>query len=216
MTAETQIASFPTMAGNSNTTNIDHWRWFSYSGATATRRTREIYNGKKVVCITGSIWTGSRSAPWLTLVKDGFQHTRWFTSHRQIASFKYKLISSEQFHINLANDEVLAHIKYGDDYIGINIDDFEKALESSRMGVLIVGFQEIIAQISKSIPQAIIFTFKGIPMDISPHLFEAHVRGQLHRIDVNVLDPGAWTKAYNETLKTLNLPSITTGKYNAN
>jgi guanylate kinase len=174
----------------------------------------KIYSDKKIVCITGSVWTGSRSAPWRLLKKNGFLHTRWFATYRPITGDKYKLISSEKFHITLANDEVLAYTKYGGGFIGINIDDFENALETSSAGVLVVGFgfQEIIAQVSESIPQVIIFTLKNISMDISPHLFAADNRGQSHRIDENVLESGTWRKTYNEMLKTLNLPSIVTGK----
>jgi hypothetical protein len=94
------------------------------------------------------------------------------------------------------------------------MNNHENALESSCTGVLVVGvgFQEIIAQVLKRIPQAIIFTLKDISMDISPHLFEVDNKEQLHRINVNVLDPGAWSKVYNEMLRTLNLPSRTTDK----
>jgi hypothetical protein len=97
---------------------------------------------------------------------------------------------------------------------GININDFENALESSSKGVLVVGvgFQEIVAQVSKKISQVIIFTVKNISMDISPHLFKADSKGQLHRIDVNILEPGAWTEVHNEMLKTLNLSARTTDK----
>ncbi len=174
----------------------------------------KIYSDKKVVCITGSVWTGSRSAPSQMFVKNGFQYANWFTTYRPITSDKYKLMSSEKFHITLADDEILAYVKYGDDFIGIRTDDFENALESSRIGVLVVGFgfQEIIAQVSKKIPQAIIFTLKNTSMNLSPRLFEANSRGQLHCIDVNILIPDAWAKAYSEMLETINFPSRTVGK----
>jgi len=176
----------------------------------------KTYSDKKVVCITGSVWTGSRSSPSRMLLKDGFQSPRWFTTYPPLTSDKYKLISSAKFHINLANDGILAYMKYGGGFIGIKIDDFEYALGSSFMGVLVdgFGFQEIIAQLSKRIPQAIIFTFKDISMDISPHLYDANSKGQLHRIDVNVLAPDAWTKVHKEMLNIINLPSRITGEYN--
>jgi hypothetical protein len=34
-------------------------------------------------------------------------------------------------------------------------------------------------------------------MDLSEHLAQAQDNGQLHRIDVDVLAPGAWTEVHN-------------------
>jgi hypothetical protein len=172
-----------------------------------------MYSDKKVVCITGSVWTGSRSSPSRMLLKDGFQYPRWFTTYHPFTSDKYKLISSGKFHIDLANDGILAYMKYGGGFIGIKNNDFEHTLGSSDKGVLVdgFGFQEIIAQVSKRIPQTIIFTLKDKSMDISPQLFEADSKGQLHRINVNVLAPDAWTKVHNEMQKTINFPSRATG-----
>ena len=173
-----------------------------------------MYTDKKIVCVSGSVWIGNHNAPWRMLEKDGFQRTTWFTTHRQFSGDKYKLISLEKFHIALANNEILAYMKYGGGFFGINYDDIKNALKSSSVGAFVdgVGFQEIIAQVAKRIPKAIIFTVKNISMDTSPHFFKADSKGQLQRIDVNVLEPDAWTKVYNEMLKTLNHSVRTTGK----
>jgi hypothetical protein len=141
------------------------------------------------------------------LVKDGFLRPVWFTTYHPATDAQYNLITTGEFHMACANDEVLAYMKYGSDFVGIMKDDFENALNTSSRGVLIVGPQEIIALVFQRIPQAIIFTLKNIPMEISPHLAEANQKGQLHRIDVNVLQPGAWSEVHNAMLSVLKISS---------
>ena len=164
-----------------------------------------ITNEKIIVCITGSVWTGSRRAPRHMLVKDGFLRPQWFTTYHPVTDAQYRLITPAQYHMACANNEVLAHMKYGSDFVGIMVDDFESTLSHSRRGVLIVGPQEIIAQISQKIPQTVIFTFKDKHMELSPDLAEANQKGQLHRIDVSATQPGAWSKVYKTILEILNL-----------
>lgn len=173
-----------------------------------------MYADKKIVCVSGSLWAGSHNTPWRMLEKDGFQSARWFTTDRQFSGDKYRLISLEKFHIDFTNDKILAYMKYGGGFFGINFDDVKNALKSPSVGALIVGFgfQDIIAQVANRIPQAIIFTVKNKSMDTSPHLFTADSKGQLHRIDVNVLELDAWTKVYNQMLKTLNHSARTSRK----
>jgi hypothetical protein len=141
------------------------------------------------------------------LLKDGFLRPVWFTTYHPVTDARYNLISTGKFHMACADDKVLAYMKYGSDFVGIMKDDFEYALNTSSRGVLIVGPQEIIAMVFQRIPQAIIFTLKDLPMEISPHLAEANKKGQLHRIDVNVLQPGAWSEVHNAMLGVLKISS---------
>ena len=160
---------------------------------------------KNIVCITGSIWTGSRRAPRYMLIKDGFLRPDWFTTYHPITDARFKFISPVQFHMARANDEVLAYMKYGSDYAGIMKTDFYDALTNSSNGVLICGPQEIIAQIADIFPETVIFDLKDNHMEPTDQLEEANRRGQVHRQEINVLQPGAWVKVHNEMLKVLNL-----------
>ena len=71
-----------------------------------------IPSNKKVVCITGSVWTGSRVAPRRMLVKDGFLRPTWFTTGRPLTDAEYRHVSVAQFHLTNAEKNVLAHIEY--------------------------------------------------------------------------------------------------------
>lgn len=151
---------------------------------------------KKIVCVTGSVWTGSRSAPRRLLVKDGFVRPTWFTTSRPISDALYRQISATRFHLARAQKNVVAHFRYRGGFIGIMRDDFDVAMERSQRGVLVVGPPEIAAQLAARFPSAQVFSLKGPPMSLSEHLAAAEQSGQLHRIDVDVLAPGAWTDVH--------------------
>ncbi|MEW8419008.1 MAG: hypothetical protein AB2690_17345, partial [Candidatus Thiodiazotropha endolucinida] len=88
---------------------------------------------------------------------------------------------------------------------GIMQEDFNAAMEASKQGVLIVGPPEIAAQVAGKISEAVIFSLKDKQMDVSTCLDQAIQSGQLHRINVNVLEPGAWTKVYRSIMETMGL-----------
>lgn len=155
-----------------------------------------IPTNKKLVCITGSVWTGSRSAPRRLLAKNGFLRPIWFTTRGRINDAGYRHLSETEFHLQNAGGEILAHIRYGGDYVGILKRELESALHESERGALVVGPQEIAAQIAAALPRTVVFTLKEKDMTLSPKLKEVQNQGQLHRIDVDVLQPGAWTDAY--------------------
>ena len=56
----------------------------------------------------------------------------------------------------------------------------------------VVGFQEIVAQIAHEFPQTVVFAFKPQGSELSKHLNEAVKRHQVQRLDVDVLETGAW------------------------
>lgn len=161
---------------------------------------------KNVVCLTGSVWTGSRSAPRRMLVKDGFRRPTWFTTGRPLTDASYRQISSTQFHLARAKKNVIAHIEYRASFIGVMRDDFETAMAAAEQGVLIVGPPEIAAQLAAAIPAAKVFSLKSKSMDLSGHLDEAQRAGQLHRIDVDVLAPGAWGEVHQSMAEIIGLP----------
>jgi len=162
--------------------------------------------GKKIVCITGSNWTGRKNAPRRLLVKDGFMRPTWFTTGRRFHDPDYNVISETQFHLRNAEKRVVAYFRYSRSYIGILQKDFEIALKNSERGVLIVGPPEIAEQIAAAIPKAMIFSLKSSGMKLSSHLIKAKQRGQLQRIDVNVSMPGAWTNVYARMSEKLGFP----------
>ena len=151
---------------------------------------------KKVVCITGSVWTGSRSAPRRMLVKDGFRRPTWFTTGRPMTDAQYRQVSATQFHIARSKKNVLAHVEYRGSFIGVMHNDFQAAMDAAAQGVLIVGPPEIAAQVAARISQAMVFSLKDAGMELSEHLEEAQRAGQVHRVDVDVLAPGAWTEVH--------------------
>jgi len=164
-----------------------------------------IPGNKKVACITGSVWTGRRSAPRHMLVKDGFLRPAWFTTDRKVSDASYTNISSNAFHSANVSQMILAHFEYGGSQVGIMREAFISAMEEAEKGVLVVGPPEMAAQLAASIPQTIIFTLKDLQMELSPHLEEANSKGQLHRIDVDVLEPGAWTEVHSKMLDILGI-----------
>lgn len=161
--------------------------------------------GKKVVCITGSVWTGEQHAPRHLLVKDGFVRPTWFTTRVGINDAKYKIIGESEFRLARANSQILLSIKYANDSIGIMKDSFLEAMNESALGVLVVGPQDVAAQLSDKIPQTTIFTLKSKSMDISPHLKKAQSKGQLHRIDIEEQNLENWEKAHQTMREILNL-----------
>lgn len=163
----------------------------------------DIPGNKKVVFITGSVWSGKRVAPRHMLVKDGFLRPDWFTTDRKISDASYTHISINAFHSANANHEILAHFEYGGSRIGIMQQSFISAMERAEKGVLVVGPQEMAAQLASRITRTIVFALKDPSMDLSPHLEESDRKGQLHRIDVDVLKPGAWTEANAKMLDIL-------------
>jgi len=166
----------------------------------------QIPANKKVVCVTGSVWTGSRSAPRRLLVKDGFRRPTWFTTGRPMTDAQYRQISATQFHIARAKKNVVAHIAYRGSFIGVMRDDFETAIAAAREGILIVGPPEIAAQLAAAIPQAKVFSLKDEGMDLSERLDAARQAGQLHRIDVDVLAPGSWAEVHRTMAEIIGIP----------
>ena len=96
-------------------------------------------SNKKVVCITGSVWTGSRVAPRRMLVKDGFLRPTWFTTGRPLTDAEYRHVSVAQFHLTNAEKNVLAHIDYAGGVVGVMREDFESAMVNAEKGVLVVA-----------------------------------------------------------------------------
>ena len=160
---------------------------------------------KKVVCVTGSVWTGSRSAPRHLLVKDGFIRPTWFTTGRPMTDAQYRQVSDARFHLARARKNVLAHIRYRGSFIGVMRDDFDAAMGRATQGVLVVGPPEIAAQVAAQIPSAQVFALKGPQMELSEHLQAIEKTGQLHRIDVDVLAPGAWTDVHTSMAQIIGL-----------
>lgn len=152
----------------------------------------KIPNNKKIVCITGSVWTGKQDAPRHMLVKQGFVRPQWFTTGRVLSEVNSRFISAADYHQAFADSNVLAHMSYAGVDTGILNADFHEAMHEAQVGVLVVGFQEIVAQIAKVIPQTVIFALKQQGTELSEHLDEAEKNRQLHRLDVDVLETGAW------------------------
>ncbi len=161
---------------------------------------------KKVVCITGNVWTGSRSAPRRLLIRDGFVRPTWFTTGRPMTDAHYRQISDTRFHLARARKNVLAHIRYRGSYIGVMRDDFDAAMERSVQGVLVVGPPEITAQVAEQFPQTQVFSLKGPRMEQSEDLQAVERSGQLYSIEVDVLAPGAWTEVHTSMAKIIGLP----------
>lgn len=164
-----------------------------------------VPGNKNVVCITGSVWSGRRDCPRRLLVKDGFGRPTWFTTGQRVTDAEYHSISSTDFHLHNADNKVLAYLEFGGAFVGILKHEFDAILQASVRGALIVGPQEIAAQVAAAIPQAMVFTLKDEMMEVSPLLDEANRRGQLHRVDVDMLDPGAWTEVHTYMAEMLGL-----------
>jgi hypothetical protein len=155
-----------------------------------------VPGNKHVVCITGNVWSGSRSAPRKLLVREGFRRPTWFTTGQPITDAEYDVISSTDFHLSRAEEGVLAHMEFAGSDVGILKQEFERVLAESLLGALVVGPQEIAAQVAEAVPQTVVFSLKDETMDLSPHLEAANSRGQVRRIDVDILAPGVWTAVH--------------------
>lgn len=155
-----------------------------------------IPGNKHLVCITGNVWSGARNTPSKLLVKEGFERPTWFTTGQRVTDAEYIQVSSTDFHMSNADDQVLAHMEFGGAIVGILKQEMENILGSSQLGALVVGPQEIASQVAEAVPQTIVFSLKGETMELSPHLDEANKRGQVHRVDVDVLVPGAWSDVH--------------------
>ena len=162
-------------------------------------------NHKRIVCITGTVWTGSNSAPRKLLVEDGFVRPDWFTTGHAITDAEYRRVSHARFHQAVADDEVLVHTKYGSDQVGILRRDFQDAMENCKLGVLVVGPQEIVAQIAQLKNQVEIFALKTESMDLSHYLTDIEIGGRLHRVDLDFSRAGAWSKVHTHMLQVLGL-----------
>jgi len=161
--------------------------------------------GKKVVCITGTVWTGDDDAPRHLLIKDGFVRPTWFTTRVGITDAEYERIGSSEFHLARAHDKVLLHIQYASDFVGIMKAQFLSAIEESSVGVLVVGSQDIAAKLSQEVPETTIFALKDKDMELSPHLKTAKGKGRLHRINVDARDIGAWQEVHKNMLEILDM-----------
>jgi hypothetical protein len=140
------------------------------------------------------------------LVREGLLRPIWFTTGRPVSDAQYEIISTTDYHLAQAHSQVLARMKHGGDIVGILERDFEDAAIGAQVGVLVAGFPEIVAQIAKAFPQTVVFALKEQSMALSDHLSEAARSGQLHRLDVDVLEPGAWSDVHRSILRTLGLP----------
>ena len=165
-----------------------------------------ITSNKKVYFITGSVWTGSLVAPRRMLVKDGLLRPTWLTTGRPLKDAEYRHVSVTQFHMTNAEKNVLAHTEYAGGVVGVMREDFETAMVNAGKGVLVVGPPEIAAQLAATIPQAIIFSIKSAGMELSEYSEAAHRADQLHRIDVDVLEPGGWITVYRSMMDVIGLP----------
>jgi hypothetical protein len=158
---------------------------------------------KRVVCITGTVWTGHRAAPRKRLVEAGYCRPTWFTTERAITDASYTHISETQFHIAASKNEVFVHIKYGGGHVGILSAAFDDALNEAKEGVLVVGPPELVAKVADRLPRTVIFTFKCCGNEMSDYLDQAENEHQLHRIDIESERVGAWDRAYDEIFKVL-------------
>lgn len=104
---------------------------------------------KSIICITGTVWTYGADAPRYKLVMDGFVRPSWFTTGRRINDAHYDKVTTGGFHLACEKDEVLAYIKYGNDFIGISKQDMALAINNSSLGALVVGPQNLVAQIAE-------------------------------------------------------------------
>jgi len=156
---------------------------------------------KKIICITGTVWTYGTDAPRHQLIGNGFVRPTWFTTGRRITDAHYMRITTGGFHLACAKDEVLAYIKYGSDFIGISYQDMKQAIDQSTLGVLVVGPQNLVVQIAEKLPQTMIFTFKEGEMMLSSELNDAQRRGQVRRIDINTQQSNAWHQVTHTILE---------------
>ena len=106
-----------------------------------------------------------------------------------------------------AEGKVVVATEFGGDFIGIMAEDLEDAADSSEVGVLVVGPPEIAAKLANEFPGAVVFALKDVGMELSPQLAEAQRKGQLHRLNVDIFKPNAWSEVHEIMLSRLGLPS---------
>ena len=164
--------------------------------------TLDITN-KKIVCITGTLFSGHNDVPRKSLVRAGFERPRWFTTGRKLNDAAYYRISQGSYKLALMKGEVFVHTHYAGADIGIMEHDLNTALQHSKKGVVIVSPVEIAAEIAINTPSATIFTLKNDAMAISTHLEKAKISGQLHRVNIKSDEPGAWQEAMEYILETI-------------
>ncbi len=70
----------------------------------------------------------------------------------------------------------------------------QQAIDKSSLGALVIGPQNLVAQIAEKRSHTIIFSFKEIGMLLSPELENTNCRGQVYRINVNTQQADAWYK----------------------
>ncbi len=165
-----------------------------------------IPGDKRVVCLTGNVWTKERASdPRRVLVEHGFRQPNWFTTGLPTTEEGVYAVMPGDFRLGKVEDRILAHIDFGGDTYGITKSALEEALTTSKEGALVVGPQDIVAQVADAIREAVVFTIKSENMDLSRHLEEANKRGQVHRIDVDTSAARAWEKANDSIFETLGL-----------
>ena len=158
---------------------------------------------KSIVCISGTVWSADLHAPRKRLVAAGFVRPVWFTTDREITDGRYVRISETQYHMAAARREVLVHVEYGGGYMGIMKREFEAALQESARGVLVVGPPEVAVQIAERFPEAILFVFRCVDMQLSDQLAAVAKSPRFHGIDLESWEAGAWDHAYEEMLRFL-------------
>ena len=109
------------------------------------------------------------------LVREGFIRPIWFTTGRTTSDAGFETISTGAYHRACAKSEVLAHTDYGGFFSGIMKKDFEDAAIGARIGVLVVGFPEVVAQIAVALPRTVVFALKGIDRSEQLILADQHL-----------------------------------------
>ena len=165
-----------------------------------------IPGDKRVVCLTGNVWSKERAFdPRRVLLEHGFRQPNWFTTGLPTTAEGVYSIMPGDFRLGKLEDRILAHIDLGGDTFGIAKSALEEALTTAKEGALIVGPQDIVAQVADAIRKTVVFTIKSENMELSPHLEEANKRGQVHRIDVDITAVRAWDKVNDSIFETLGL-----------
>ena len=162
--------------------------------------------GKKVVCMTGNVWTGESALdPRNLLVDKGYRHPMWFTRGLPLQERGIKNVTRGEYKLARYEGRLLAASNFGSDEFGILKEDMEEALAEAPRGALVSGPQDIVAQVADEIRDAIVFTLKSEKMKLSKHLKKAKARGQVVRIDIDSDNPVSWRKAHEQILEKLGI-----------
>ena len=160
---------------------------------------------KKVVCLTGKVWTKARASdPRVMLEQYGFIQPNWFSTGLPVTKSGMFSIPGGDFRRFKLEHEILAFVEFGGDQIGILKQDLEETLTTCKRGALIVGPQEIAAQVAEEISQAVVITLLDENMPLSRELVDAKKRSQVNRINIDTLKTRAWDNAHKEISKILN------------